>query len=72
MKRTGLMAVVLATAVTVACGGGARDEANNENPGTTVGTGGEIGDNREVNETRTNDTRGVQDFVHDIGMHNTA
>jgi putative membrane protein len=65
MKRTGLMAVVLATAVTVACGGGARDEVDNDNA-AAIGTGGEVAD------TRDDDTRDVQDFVHDIAMHNTA
>jgi putative membrane protein len=78
MKRTGLIAVALAAALTVACGGGTREEANTENPNATVGTGGEIGENPEIggNDAAPGAERrnagDVQQFVRDITMHNTA
>jgi putative membrane protein len=75
MKRTGLMAVALAAAVTVACGGGndAR-EGNIDNPNTTVGTGGDIGEERDAdaNTTARGDMGDVQEFVREVTMKNTA
>jgi putative membrane protein len=77
MKCTGLVAVALAAVMTVACGDGARDEANDANnaPGTTVGTGGEIGENREISpaeDNRAGAPRDVQQFVREAAMHGTA
>ena len=65
MKRTGLMAVVLAAAMAVACGDGARDVDNDNaaiDNAPAVGTGGEVAD------TRNDETRDVQEFVRDVAI----
>ena len=75
MKYTGLTAAALAAVMTIACGGGTSNEANRENPSTTVGTGGDIGDNREAGAGMAQHqgaTGDVQAFVRDVSMGNTA
>ena len=69
MKKVGFAAAAMMAVITVACGGG-RDEATNESPDATIGTGGEVTNNTAATaDTRTGD---VQQWVHDIAMHNTA
>jgi putative membrane protein len=58
MKHIGFTAIALATSITVACGGGTREEANNDE--AVVGTSGEDA------------PRGVQRFINDVVAGNTA
>ena len=58
MKHLGFTAIALAVTMTVACGGGTRDETNNDE--AIVGTSGEGA------------PRGVQRFVNDVVAGNTA
>ena len=58
MKHLGFTAIALAVTMTVACGGGTRDERNNDE--AIVGTSGEGA------------PRGVQRFVNDVVAGNTA
>jgi putative membrane protein len=75
MKRMGFAAVALAAAMTVACGGGARDEANDVDPNASVGTGGEIAEDRDIagaDNRRSGASGDVQEFVREASMHGTA
>ena len=58
MKHIGFTAIALAVTMTVACGGGTREEANNDE--AVVGTSGEGA------------PRGVERFVNDVVAGNTA
>jgi putative membrane protein len=58
MKHIGFTAIALAVTMTVGCGGGTREEANNDE--AVVGTSGEGA------------PRGVQRFVNDVVAGNTA
>jgi putative membrane protein len=73
MKKVGFAAAAMLAVITVACGGG-RDEANTENRDATVGTGGEVTNTMPTTtDTRTAGGAGdVQDWVHEVAMHNTA
>ena len=72
MRSTGVLAVALAAAITVACGGDRTDNNNTtaDNPNATVGTGGDLRDNSGAPDTAA--PRDVQNWVRDITMHNTA
>jgi putative membrane protein len=76
MRSTGFIAAALAAAITVACGGGDRNEAagdtqNNNNTAATVGTGGEVRSD-PAGTAADNNTRDVQNWVNEVAMHNTA
>jgi putative membrane protein len=58
MKHIGFTAIAVAVTMTVACGGGTREEANNDE--AVVGTSGEGA------------PRGVERFVNDVVAGNTA
>jgi putative membrane protein len=58
MKHIGFTAIALAVTMTVACGGGTREEPNNDE--AVVGTSGEGA------------PRGVQRFINDVVTGNTA
>jgi putative membrane protein len=72
MRSTGVLAVALAAAITVACGGG-RNDNDNTTANATVGTGGELRDNSGAPGSADSAApRDVQNWVRDIAMHNTA
>jgi putative membrane protein len=73
MKKVGFATAAMLAVITVACGGG-RDESTTENRDATVGTGGEVTNNpATTTDTRTTGGAGdVQDWVHEVAMHNTA
>ena len=62
MKRYGFLSIALAAALTIGCNSNGRDNASNPSTGGAVGTAG----------AADNIKGGDKDFVHDLGIANTA
>lgn len=63
MKRYGFLSIALATALTIGCNSNGRENASNPSTGGAVGTAGTEDHNIKG---------GDKDFIHDLGIANTA
>jgi len=70
MRSTGLLAVVLAASMAVACGRNDNNRTTADNPNGTVGTGGEIRADDAAGDNAA--SRDVEGWVRDIVMKGTA